>query len=93
MLAIFLSKNMDPFYQNISSFPTAIYTVLLATYVVYWAGAVIGMFDIDIINVDTDFSAQSSARWNWYQPSDATVMVLPLTIGSRLSDNCVEAVS
>ncbi len=54
MFAIFLSKNMDPFYQNISSFPTALYTVLLGVCVLYWAGAVIGLVDIDILNVDVD---------------------------------------
>jgi hypothetical protein len=45
---------MDPFYQNIGSFPTVIYTILLAVCVVYWAGAVLGFFDMDIIDLDLD---------------------------------------
>ena len=52
---------MDPFYQNISSFPTAIFTVLLALSVIYWAGAVIGIFDIDIINIDTDIDLNADS--------------------------------
>ena len=62
MFAIFLNKNMDPFYQNISSFPTAIFTVLLLISMVYWAGAVLGLIDIDIFNIDSelDLNADSS---------------------------------
>ncbi len=54
MFAIFLSKSMDPFYQNISSFPTVIFTILLFVCALYWAGAVIGLVDIDILDVDVD---------------------------------------
>lgn len=61
MFAIFLNKNMDPFYQNISSFPTAIYTVLLLVCMVYWAGAVLGLIDIDIINIDTDLDLNADS--------------------------------
>lgn len=63
MFAIFLHKDMDPFYQNISSFPTAIYSVLLIICVVYWAGAVIGLFDIDIINIDTDLDLNADSGY------------------------------
>lgn len=61
MFAIFLNKNMDPFYQNIGSFPTAIYSVLLIICAVYWAGAVIGIFDIDVINIDTDIDLNANS--------------------------------
>lgn len=54
MFAIFLTEGMDPFYQNISSFPTLIYTILLVVCVLYWAGAVLGFVDIDIIDLDLD---------------------------------------
>lgn len=54
MFAIFLTEGMDPFYQNISSFPTLIYTILLVVCVIYWAGAVLGFVDIDIIDLDLD---------------------------------------
>lgn len=54
MFAIFLSDKMDPFYQNISSFPTLIYTILLIVCVIYWAGAVLGFVDLDIIDLDLD---------------------------------------
>lgn len=54
MFAIFLSDKMDPFYQNISSFPTLIYSILLAVCAIYWAGAVLGFVDLDIIDLDLD---------------------------------------
>ena len=54
MFAIFLTEGMDPFYQNISSFPTLFYTILLVVCVIYWAGAVLGFVDIDIIDLDLD---------------------------------------
>ena len=54
MFAVLLSDGMDPFYQNISSFPTLIYTVLLVVCVIYWAGAVLGFIDLDIIDLDLD---------------------------------------
>ena len=48
MFAIFLSDKMDPFYQNISSFPTLIYTILLVVCAIYWLGAVLGFVDLDV---------------------------------------------
>jgi len=45
---------MDPFYQNIGSFPTAIFTVLLLVAAFYWLGAILGLVDIDVLNFDTD---------------------------------------
>lgn len=52
MFAILLSKSMDPFYQNISSFPTAVFTFILAICALYWLLAVFGVVDIDIIDLD-----------------------------------------
>ncbi|MFC1748465.1 DUF1449 domain-containing protein [Pseudomonadota bacterium] len=52
MFAILLSEDMDPFYQNISSFPTAFFTFVLAVIVLYWLVAVLGMVDIDILDFD-----------------------------------------
>jgi len=52
MFAILLSKNMDPFYQNISSFPTAVFTFVLAICVLYWLLAVLGIADLDILEFD-----------------------------------------
>ncbi len=52
MFAILLRKSMDPFYQNISSFPTAIFTFILALCVLYWLLAVIGIVDIDVLDID-----------------------------------------
>lgn len=54
MFAILLSSAMDPFYQNIASFPTAIYTFLLALCLLYWLLAVMGLVDLDVLDFDMD---------------------------------------
>ena len=64
MFAILLSKGMDPFYQNIASFPTAVFTFVLAICVLYWLLAVLGVVDIDVLDIDgveADFSTGSEA--------------------------------
>lgn len=52
MFAILLSDNMDPFYQNISSFPTVFFTFFLLIIVLYWVVAVLGLVDLDILDFD-----------------------------------------
>ena len=54
MFAIFLHKGLDPFYQNISSFPTVVYTFLLLVVVIYWASAILGLIDLDFPEIDLD---------------------------------------
>ena len=54
MFAVLLSDELGPFYQNISSFPTLIYSILLVVCVIYWAGAVLGFIDLDIIDLDLE---------------------------------------
>ncbi|MFK7888136.1 MAG: DUF1449 domain-containing protein [Gammaproteobacteria bacterium] len=64
MFAIFLSDKMDPFYQNIGSFPTLIYSILLIVVVLYWAGAVLGIVDLDVIDLDLDTLDLDTADMN-----------------------------
>ncbi|MCP3667834.1 MAG: DUF1449 domain-containing protein [Gammaproteobacteria bacterium] len=52
MFALLLSEGMDPFYQNIASFPTAIFTFLLGVVTLYWLVAVLGVVDIDVLDFD-----------------------------------------
>ncbi|ASP40635.1 DUF1449 domain-containing protein [Bacterioplanes sanyensis] len=52
MFAVFFTEGMNPFYQNIASFPTAIFTFMLALIVLYWLVAVLGLVDIDVLDVD-----------------------------------------
>lgn len=52
MLAIFLSERMNTFYQIIASFPTALFTFVLALCVLYWLLAVIGVVDLDVLDLD-----------------------------------------
>ncbi|MDO3387693.1 DUF1449 domain-containing protein [Gilvimarinus sp. SDUM040013] len=52
MFTIFFLEDMDPFYQNISSFPTVIFTFLLVITVLYWLVAVLGFIDIEFLDFD-----------------------------------------
>ncbi|MFD2230088.1 hypothetical protein [Alkalimarinus sediminis] len=52
MFAILLSDKMDPFYQNIASFPTAIFTFFLVICLLYWLVAVLGFIDLDVLDFD-----------------------------------------
>jgi hypothetical protein len=66
MFAIFLSDKMDPFYQNIASFPTLFFTFSLVVCLVYWLIAVLGVVDLNILDldlpeVDSDSDANSGA--------------------------------
>lgn len=50
MFALFLSKKMDPFYENIFSFPTVVFTVLLLFVLFYWLLAALGLVDLDVLD-------------------------------------------
>lgn len=55
MFAVLLSDKMDPFYQNVSSFPTVVFTFFLLLSLLFWSVAVLGLIDIgflDVIDVD-----------------------------------------
>lgn len=52
MFAILLHESMNPFYENISSFPTVIFTVVFAVSLLFWLVAVLGVFDIEALDID-----------------------------------------
>ncbi|MAM87350.1 MAG: DUF1449 domain-containing protein [unclassified Hahellaceae] len=52
MFALLLVDDMDPFYQNIASFPTVIFTFVLAVLALYWLVAVLGIVDIKLLHID-----------------------------------------
>lgn len=52
MFAILLTERMDPFYQNISSFPTVFFTFFLLLTLLYWLVAVLGFVEIDALDFD-----------------------------------------
>jgi len=54
MFAIFLHKSMDPFHQIVTSFPTVIYTFLLVVCAMYWIIAMLGMVDLEVLDMDMD---------------------------------------
>ena len=51
MLAILLSEKMDPFYLNISSFPTIFFSITLVFSMMFWCVSVLGLVDIDFIDI------------------------------------------
>jgi hypothetical protein len=52
MLALLLHESMDPFYQNIASFPTVVFTFFLCLVVLFWLVAILGVVDIDVLDFD-----------------------------------------
>lgn len=62
MFAIFLSDKMDPFYQNVLSFPTIIFSILLVFCVLFWLVAILGVLDISFLDIpepEIDFNSNS----------------------------------
>ena len=60
MFAVFLHESMNPFHQTVTSFPTVIYTVLLIVCVLYWAIAMLGLVDLEILDIDLDGDIDST---------------------------------
>jgi len=54
MFAIFLHESMNPFYETVTSFPTILYSAILLFCVFYWAIAMLGMVEIDFLDLDLD---------------------------------------
>jgi len=52
MFAIFFMDEMDPFYQNITSFPTVFFTFFIAIVTLYWLSAILGVIDLDFLDFD-----------------------------------------
>ena len=52
MFAIFFSDVMDPFYKNVVSFPTVVFTVCIVFCLFYWLIAVLGLIDFDFLDFD-----------------------------------------
>lgn len=79
MFALLLHESMDPFYRNISSFPTVLYTFVLAVCLIYWLGAVLGFFDLEILDVDIpDTDADLGDAGKDYAPSVLAGLLLKL---------------
>lgn len=48
---------MEAFLANITSFPTAIYTVLVILLTLYWLLSIVGVAELDILDMDIDFES------------------------------------
>ncbi|MFC3150964.1 DUF1449 domain-containing protein [Litoribrevibacter euphylliae] len=51
MFAILLSDKMDPFYQNIASFPTVFFTFFFVLSLCYWLIAILGVVDLEFLDL------------------------------------------
>lgn len=60
MFAIFFHESMNPFHQTVTSFPTVIYTVLLIICALYWVIAVLGLVELEILDLDMDGDIDAS---------------------------------
>lgn len=61
MFVLMFSEKMAPFYQNIGSFPTLVFSVILGVCLIYWIFAVLGLIDLGFLDLDVDISAPNSA--------------------------------
>ena len=61
MFAILLHEGMDPFYQNIASFPTAFFTFFLVVTLFYWLVAILGLVELDILDFDLPYGNDAIA--------------------------------
>lgn len=52
---------MEVFVTNITSFPTAIYTVLVTVMFGFWLLNLIGLFNLDVLDVDIDIDLDADA--------------------------------
>jgi len=62
MFAILFSDKMDPFYQNVLSFPTIIFSVALVFCILFWLVAILGFLDISFLDIpepEVDFSGDA----------------------------------
>lgn len=62
MFGILFHKSLTTFYETLSSFPTAIWTVLLLFLVFYWIVAVLGLVEIDALDFDLPESIEANAE-------------------------------
>jgi len=60
MFAVFLHESMNPFHQTVTSFPTVIYTILLVVCVLYWVVAMLGLVDLELLDIDLDGDIDSN---------------------------------
>lgn len=56
MFALLLSDKMDPFYQNIGSFPTLVFSFLLGACLIYWIFSVLGIVDLNLLHFNVELS-------------------------------------
>ncbi len=54
MFAIFFHESMNPFHQIVTSFPTVIFSMLLLICAMYWLIAMLGMVELEVLDMDMD---------------------------------------
>jgi len=63
-MSFFSIEALQPFYQNITSFPTAIFTVFFIVCLFYWIVAIIGFVDLDALDTVFGNATDSSVSIN-----------------------------
>lgn len=60
MFAVLLHESTNTFHYIATSFPTAIYTLLLSVCLIYWLFAALGLVDIEFLDFDMDGDIDSA---------------------------------
>ncbi len=59
MFAFLFHEKLTPFYENITSFPTIVFSFLLIFCFLYWTVAVLGLIEFDFLDFDIPESVNS----------------------------------
>jgi len=62
MFTILLSDQMQPFYNNISSFPTIVFSFLFVLALLYWCCAIVGLVDLELLDFHPEASTASQIK-------------------------------
>lgn len=74
MFAIFFHKSLTAFYAVLTSFPTALWTVLLLLLVFYWLVAMMGLVEIDSLDFDLPEGVATNTDMDMDFDADASNM-------------------
>lgn len=62
MIAFLFSEQFAPFWSNVFSFPTVVYTIALLVCTGFWFVTCLGLFDIDVLDLDVDLDVGGSGE-------------------------------
>jgi hypothetical protein len=62
VIAFLFSEQFAPFWSNVFSFPTVVYTIALLVCTGFWFVTCLGLFDIDVLDLDVDLDVGGSGE-------------------------------